>query len=112
MGFRIVKPICGQKSQEENRAQKRNATASVRAQRRKSGAQKSGREKKSNRRITLTAVCVCVCVESTVEFTVDPFDFQSTKVVHLGFLKVLLGVLFLRDIFKCSEYKEHFLSTC
>ena len=31
--------------------------------------------------------------------------------VHLGFLKVLLGVLFLRDIFKCSEYKEHFLST-
>ena len=65
---RIVKPICGQKSQEENRAQKRNATASVRAQRRKSRAQKrksraqkSGREKKSNRRITLTAVCVCVC---------------------------------------------------
>ena len=119
MGFRIVKPICGQKSQEENRAQKRNATASVRAQRRKSRAQKrksrtqkSGREKKSNRRITLTAVCVCVCVESTVEFTVDPFDFQSTKVVHLGFLKVLLGVLFLRDIFKCSAYKEHFLSTC
>ena len=52
---------------------------------------------------------VCVCVESTVEFTVDPFDFQSTKVVHLGFLKVLLGVLFLRDIFKCSEYKEHLL---
>ena len=47
-----------------------------------------------------------------MEFTVDPFDFQSTKVVHLGFLKVLLGVLFLRDIFKCSAYKEHFLSTC
>ena len=55
---RIVKPICGQKSQEEEKvwAQKRNATVSVRAQKRKSGAQKSGRERKSNRRITLTSV--------------------------------------------------------
>ena len=55
----IVKPICGQKSQEEEEkvwAQKRNATASVRAQKRKSGAQKSGTEWKSNRRITLTSV--------------------------------------------------------
>ena len=37
---RIVKPICGWKSQEEDRAQKRNATASVRPQKWKSRAQK------------------------------------------------------------------------